>query len=231
MLKKVDTGFLMTPTYDTQKEFESCLPKSHIYNEYSLEAVQNMITCMASLKKQEKERHIILAVDDCMYDKSIMKSKEIRELHMNGRHLRFMFINSIQYLMDIGPDLRTQIDYVFCLRETSRSNREKLYKFFFSVFNNYEEFSMVMDKCTENHEVLVLDNTQPNSKTEDCIYYYKANPNIKSFTMGKSIYYKLDAYYCKNDDDPFNTRPDGVTKLPEPKKIKSKIDNIEKDEH
>ena len=228
MRKKVDTGFLMTPTYDTQKEFEECLPKSHIYNEYSLEVVKNLIGSMESLVEQGKERHILLTLDDCMYDKSIMKSKEIRELMMNGRHLRIPFINSVQYLMDLGPDLRGQVDYVFCCREGSKSTREKLYKYFFGMFDKFSEFSMVMEKCTNNHEVLVLDATQSTNKLEDCIFYYKANPNIGRFRLGKSIYFKLD--HCFKKQNSFSLKYNETTKLPEPVKIKNKIEHIEKEE-
>ena len=40
---------------------------------------------------------------------------------------------SAQYVMDLPPDLRTQVDYVFSLRENVMSNREKLYKQFFAL--------------------------------------------------------------------------------------------------
>ena len=223
---QVDLGFAMTPTYDTQQMFEECLPKSHIYKEYTIECIRNILNCMESLKEQNKVRQVVIALDDCMYDKGIMKTKEMREIHMNGRHLNICLINSVQYLMDIGPDLRSQIDYVFVLKENIRSNREKLHKYFFGMFEKFDEFSLVMDKCTNNHELLVLDNTQHvNNNIEDCVFYYKANPNIGRFRIGKKIYFKLDHHFKKrNKDDHEQTQ----TKLPDPIVPKITIQQVEK---
>lgn len=227
---RVDTGFAISPTFDTQMMFEDFLPKSHIFNEYSLEIIKNIISCMGSLKEQGKKRCVTVAMDDCMFDKGILKTREMREIHMNGRHLNLWFINSVQYLMDIGPDLRSQIDYVFCLKENIASNKKKLHQYFFGVFEKYEQFAMVLDKCTENHECLVLDNTQPHNNIEDSIFYYKANPEIKRFKYGKSIFYKLDHYFRRQAlKRHTNQSKSQTTKLPDSIQTKNKFHHVEKE--
>ena len=229
--KRVDTGFAMSPTQDTIKMFEECLPRSHIYNEYSLEVVRNILNSMEALQEQGKNRELALSIDDCMFDKSIMKSKEMREIYMNGRHLGLWFINSVQYLMDLGPDIRSQIDYVFILKESVISTRQKLHKYFFGVFDKYEEFSLVMDKCTNNHECLVLDNTQVNNSISDSIFYYKADPNIGRFRLGRSIYFKLDHYFrIAQDKQRSKFGQVAKTKLPEPIQTKMRIQHVEKED-
>ena len=225
--KRVDTGYAMSPTADTVAMFEDCFPYSHIYDEYSLDAIKTAIECETALKGQNKSREIVIAIDDCMYDKGIMRTKEMREIHMNGRHLNMWFINSVQYLMDLGPDLRTNIDYIFVLKEPMKSNREKLYKFFFGVFDKFETFSNVMDKCTENHECLVMDNTSPGNSISESIFYYKADNNIGKFRIGRSIYYKLDHMYRipkENKSTMFQQK----TKLPDRVISKQKICHIQK---
>jgi hypothetical protein len=231
--KSVDTGFAMSPTADTVAMFEDCFPYSHIYDEYSLDAVKSIMECAAALKEQGKTRKLVLAIDDCMFDKGIMKTKEMREIHMNGRHLNLCFVNSVQYVMDLGPDLRTQIDYVFALKENVIANRQRLHKYFFGVFEKYDQFSAVMDKCTDNHECLVLDNTQPTNKIEDSIFYYKANNNIGRFRIGRSIYYKLDFFYRipkENKSAMFGNSQRSKVKLPERVVTKQKISRIEKED-
>lgn len=222
--KKVNTVYAMCPTYETQQIFESILPKSHVYDEYSIETIRNIISTMTSLNKQKKERDVGLILDDCMFEKGIMKTKEMREIHMNGRHLHLWFINSVQYLMDIGPDIRTQIDYVFALKENNASNRHKLHQYFFGIFDRYDEFCTVFDSCTNNRECLVLDNTQVNNKVEDSVYYYKANPDIGNFRVGDEVYFKLDRYFSKSEDQQNSLQ----TKLPDPVKTKTKINYVEK---
>jgi hypothetical protein len=246
--KKVDISFAMSPTIDTIRMFEECMPKSHVYNEYSLAHLQNMIKQFKALKEEDKERSGLLALDDCMYEKSIMKTKEMRQVHMNGRHFNLYFVNAMQYVMDMGPDLRSQVDYLFVLKENIISSRQKLWKYFFGMFEKYSEFSMVMDKCTNNHECLVLDNTQPENELTNSIYYYKANPNIGRFRVGRSIYFKLDRYFRKQKlikekaqkreserieserrgTDRSRFKPRQKRNLPEPVKIKTHIDIVEK---
>ena len=230
--KRVDTGFAISPTQDTIRMFEDCFPRSHIYNEYNLEVVRTLLNSLTSLTEQKKTREIVFTLDDCMFDKGIMKTKEMREIHMNGRHLHMWFINCVQYLMDLGPELRSQIDYVFVLKENVISSRQKLHKYFFGIFEKYEEFSLVMDKCTNSHECLVLDNTQVNNSIEDSIYYYKADPNIGRFRLGKSIYFKLDHYFRRTDDNPSGIRSGEPqkTKLPDPIQAKKRIQQVEKAE-
>jgi energy-coupling factor transporter ATP-binding protein EcfA2 len=229
--KQIDFAIAICGTLDTVDMFEQCLPTSNIYNEYNIEIVRNVLNCTRLLSEQNKTRHILLALDDCMYDKSVMKSKEMREIHMNGRHHNLWFINSVQYLMDIGPELRTNIDYVFCLKENIIANRKKIHQYFFGVFNTYEEFSFVFDKCTENYECLVLDNTLQSNKVDDCVFHYKANPHINKFRLGKRIYFKLDHYFRK-DSERHTTGNNSVPPILDPISIKKKkIEFIEKIDH
>jgi hypothetical protein len=111
--------------------------------------------------------------------------------------------------MDIGPALRGQIDYVFCLKEPIIANRKKLHTFFFGIFDRFEDFSSVMDAVTNNHGVLVLDNTQPGNKITDAISYYKANPGLSKFRIGRDAYWRLDKMYRK-PDVPMQSKPTRV---------------------
>ena len=118
-----------------------------------------------------------------MYDKKILRGLCMRDLFMNGRHLHVTFLNAMQYIMDMGPDLRTQVDYVFALRENIISNKSKLHKYFFGMFDKYEDFSRVMDRCTENHGCLVLDNTAKTNNLEDCLFWYRASIDQPEFKV------------------------------------------------
>ena len=133
-------------------------------------------------------------MDDCMYDRSFMRDTVIRQLFMNGRHWKIFFLLTMQYCMDLSPDLRANVDYVFVLRENVIQNRERLYKAFFGVFPSFDLFNKVMSACTENYECLVLDNTSRSNKLEDCVFYYKA-PIRKGFRIGSEAMWK---YHQKN---------------------------------
>ena len=66
---------------------------------------------------------------------------------------------TMQYALGIPPALRSNVDYVFILRENINSNRKRLYEHYAGMFPTYEIFSQVMDQCTSNYECLVIDNT------------------------------------------------------------------------
>lgn len=192
---KVDIPFAMTPTYETTAMFEGCMPSSHVFNDYNLEQVMNILNNLKALKEEKKERSTLLVLDDCMYDKKIMRSVEMRKIHMNGRHFNLYFINCVQYLMDIPSEIRSQIDYVFAFKDSIRKNREKLFNYFFGMFSTFRDFELVFSQCTNNYECLVLDASQCDNDISKGIHYYKANINIPSFTIGRSIYFKLDKFY------------------------------------
>jgi hypothetical protein len=76
--------------------------------------------------------------------------------------------------MGIPPDLRTNIDYTFILKNNNANDREKLYKHYAGMFPTREIFEHVLDSCTEDYNCLVIDNTSQSNKLEDQIFFYKA---------------------------------------------------------
>ena len=93
---------------------------------------------------------------------------------MNGRHWKILFIITMQYALGVPPSLRTNIDYVFILRENYVSNRKRLYEHYAGMFPTFEMFCQVMDQCTENFECLVINNNAKSNKLEDQVFWYKA---------------------------------------------------------
>tara|TARA_B110001450_G_C17656416_1_gene495458 strand:+ start:179 stop:1081 length:903 start_codon:yes stop_codon:yes gene_type:complete len=197
----LDFGLAMTPTEETAETFREHMPDSWIYNNFSSAKLDTMLNMQRDLVKTKKARSLFILLDDCMYDKKILKGLGIRDLFMNGRHLNITLCNAVQYVMDMGPDLRTQVDYVFALRENIISNKNKLWKYFFGMFEKFDDFCKVMDKCTENHSAIVMDNTTGSCKVEECIFWYKAQFTLPEFKIGKPIYWRLSNNYMKTEED------------------------------
>ena len=51
-----------------------------------------------------------LILDDCLYDNTWAKDKNMRYVFMNGRHYKLLFLLTMQYALGIPPNLRTNID-------------------------------------------------------------------------------------------------------------------------
>ena len=101
-------------------------------------------------------------------------------------------------MMDVTPDLRTQVDYVFCLRESIHANRQRLWRSFFGMFERYEDFSRVFERTTENYSCMVLDQTCPTNKIEESVFWWRSQLNLPSFKVGKPIFHKLAAKHAKS---------------------------------
>tara|TARA_B110000046_G_C12891535_1_gene354586 strand:- start:42 stop:884 length:843 start_codon:yes stop_codon:yes gene_type:complete len=198
---KVDFGMAMTPTEESAETFRQHMPDSWIYSGFSTVKMEQMLSMQRDMVKNRKARRLFIVLDDCMYDKKILKGVAIRDLFMNGRHLNITMCNAIQYVMDMGPDLRTQVDYVFALRENIISNKQKLWKYFFGMFEKYEDFAKVMDTCTADHSCMVMDNTTGSCNVDECIFWYKAELDLPEFQIGAEVYRKLSHQYMKSDDD------------------------------
>lgn len=205
--KSIPIGMIMSPTEESNSFYKSMIPDLFIYNDYDPDAVDKLIKRQRkAVKKGMKNPNAFLLLDDCMYDsKKITKDKNIRYIFMNGRHVKLMLYLTMQYCMDLSPDLRANIDYIFVLRENILANKEKIYKNFFGIFPSFDIFNQVMTKCTENFECLVLDNTSRSNDVEDVVFYYKAVVR-GNFKVGSSEFWQhhkkhYNAHYDDSDDD------------------------------
>jgi hypothetical protein len=115
-----------------------------------------------------------LILDDCLYDSSWIKEESTRYVFMNGRHIDMMTIITMQYPLGITPNLRTNVDFVFILRENILGNRRRIYENYAGMFPTFEMFCTFMDQCTENYECLVICNNVNSNRLEDQVFWYKA---------------------------------------------------------
>jgi len=206
--RHIPAGIVMSATEDGNHHFKRFVPDLFIYGDYDKEAIERVLARQKKLVSTNAPNPgAFLLLDDCMYDKKFMKDTCIRQCFMNGRHWKIFFGLTMQYCMDLTPDLRANVDYVFILREPVRANREKLWKNFFGIFPTFQEFEAVMLSCTENYECLVLDNTSKSNRIEDCVFFYKAQPR-SGFRIGSPALWN---FHSKNYN-PNHERERGAAK-------------------
>lgn len=210
-IRKISMVICMSGTEEGNGFYGKYMHPLLLHGEYKKEIVSNLIKQQKDkLKKCIKagidpntrpDLGVCLLLDDCGFDKKIMNQKDIRLLFMNGRHWRICFITSLQYMMGIPPDLRTNIDFIFCLRENIVANQKKLYDNFFGCFKKFSHFQEAFNECTNNYECLVLDNTSKSTKVEDCVFYYKAIPNREYKLGSRELWAYLNSRYKEEDED------------------------------
>lgn len=207
----IPIGTVISGTEAGNGFFSSHVPKLFIHDEYNTAIIENILKRQKTVLKQVKKEmeaykrtsidpRAFVILDDCLYDNKWTKDKMMRLLFMNGRHWKIMLIITMQYPLGIPPNLRTNIDYVFILREPYIANRKRIWENYAGMFPTYESFSQVMDQCTENFECLVIDNNAKSNQLHDQVYWYKAQ-NHGDFKLGSKEFWEISKGLDSDDDD------------------------------
>jgi hypothetical protein len=184
--RDIPVGSIVSPTEQSNHFYSDMVPHIFIHDELTPEiiskVIQRQLKQNKSIEKQKKvygsssiDSRMFLILDDCMFDSSWTHDKGIRYLFMNGRHLPLMLLITMQHPLGIPPSLRTNVDFVFILRENVVSNRKKIWVNYAGMFPTFDAFCQVMDQCTEDYECLVINNNVQSNKLEDQVFWYKAD--------------------------------------------------------
>lgn len=209
--KDLPIGTVISGTESANHFYQEMVPKIFIHGEYTPHLVDNVVKRQHMILKNINKEMIMhdrsnidprafIILDDCLYDASWTKDKNVRALFMNGRHLKMFFVIAMQYPLGIPPSLRTNIDFIFILRENIVANRKRIYDNYAGMFPTFEIFCQVMDQCTENYECLVIDNTTKSNKLEDTVFWYKAD-TVPDFKVCCDEYWKLSENMNEQDQE------------------------------
>jgi len=207
----IPIGTVISGTEAGNGFFAAHVPKLFIHDEYNTAIIENILkrqkTVMKQIKKEMEaykrttiDPRAFVILDDCLYDNKWTKDKMMRLLFMNGRHWKIMLIITMQYPLGIPPNLRTNIDYVFILREPYIANRRRIWENYAGMFPTFESFCQVMDQCTENFECLVINNNSKSNKLQDTIFWYKA-ANHGNFRLGSKEFWELSKDIESDDEE------------------------------
>ena len=228
--KDIPIGTVISATESANCFYGNIIPPIFIHDEYTPDIIDNVLKRQRMVIKKMKQDfsqkghssidpRAFLILDDCLYDQSWTKDKNVRSLFMNGRHYKMLFIITMQYSLGIPPNLRTNVDYTFILRENIVSNRKRLYEQYAGMFPSFEIFCQVMDQCTENYECLVINNNAKSNKLEDQVFWYKADIH-NDFKVGGESYWNHHNSKYKNKE--LSTDKE-TFKIPQNKKYKINI--------
>jgi hypothetical protein len=209
--QNIPVGTVISGTEAGNGFYASIVPKLFIHEEYNTAIIENILkrqrSVLKQIKKEEKyygkrktDPRTFVILDDCLYDNTWSRDKMMRLLFMNGRHWKVMLIITMQFPLGIPPNLRTNIDYVFILREPYLSNRKRIWENYAGMFPTLESFSQVMDQCTENYECLVINNNSKSNKLKDQIFWYKANSH-PDFRLGSNEYWEISKQLISDDEE------------------------------
>ena len=221
--QEIPIGTVISGTEEGNGFYGKLVPKLFIHNEYNTAIIENILKRQRTVLKQIKKEmetykrsnidpRAFVILDDCLYDATWTRDKMMRLIFMNGRHWKIMLVITMQYPLGVPPTLRTNIDYVFILREPYIANRKRIYENYAGMFPTFESFCQVMDQCTENYECLVINNNSKSNKLHDQVFWYKAD-NHNDFKLGSKEFWDLSKGFNSDDEeekyDPANVKKRG----------------------
>ena len=232
--QEIPIGTVIAGTEEGNGFYGKMVPKLFVHNEYNTAIIENILKRQRTVLKQIKKEmetykrstidpRAFVILDDCLYDATWTRDKMMRLLFMNGRHWKVMLVITMQYPLGIPPTLRTNIDYVFILRENYIANRKRIYENYAGMFPTFESFCQVMDQCTENYECLVINNNSKSNKLHDQVFWYKADGH-GDFRLGSKEFWELSKG-MKDEDEEEQYDPNSVKKRGGGQKISVKKAN------
>ena len=189
--RDIPVGTVISATESANCFYGEMMPGLFIHDTFSPEIPSSLVKRQSVVVKKMKQEeqltgrsHIdpwaFLILDDLMYDTSWLKYRSI------------------------PPALRSNVDFIFILRENIIGNRKRLYEHYAGMFPSFEIFCQVMDQCTENFECLVIDNTTKSNKIEDMVFWYKADEH-PPFKIGAPSFWE---YHSNNVGGGASAEPD-----------------------
>src|SRR3990167_1510514 len=211
MRNRLHSGIAFTPTLDTVRELRRHMPSSFIYDDMYPEVLDEIQKTKTTIQEAHggeaaDNRHVFLFADDCMYEKKHFSSSSVRKLFQNGRHPKCMFINLTQYICDLSPALRSNINYLIIFSDTALKNRLSIHQNYFGTLS-FDEFVSVFEEATRGRRALVLDRTirTPEDNKYANIFYTElrkdwiidGKPVVPEFKIGSPSWYIFDRCYAK----------------------------------
>jgi len=223
----IPIGTVISGTEAGNGFYSTHVPKLFIHDEYNTAIIENILKRQRTVLKQVNKEiktykkttidpRAFVILDDCLYDASWTRDKMMRLLFMNGRHWKIMLIITMQYPLGIPPNLRTNIDYVFILREPYIKNRKIIWENYAGMFPTFESFAQIMDQCTENYECLVINNNAKSNQLSHQIFWYKAEPH-GPFKLGAKEFWEASKDLDSDEEETEAYDPNSSRKRSGPK--------------
>ena len=95
--KDIPCGQVISATESANGYYKKMVPPLFIHDEYTAPIIANVLKRQRMMidkinSNANIDPRLFLLLDDCIYDQSWVKDKNVRSLFMNGRHYKILFI-------------------------------------------------------------------------------------------------------------------------------------------
>ncbi len=199
--KHFDAGIAFSATEESNKFWGKHIPDTLIHSDYDSATYGKFLNEVRKINAvRKKPIGSLVLLEDCMGSRDLRRCKHIRSSFFNGRHYGLFFIVTMQYVMDLSPELRSNCDYVIILRNNMIMDREKIWKNFAGMVPTFALFQKIFNRVTSGYDCLVVNNTSRSNDITDCLFWYRAEVH-DDFRIGKKIMWEMHYRLKKNQED------------------------------
>lgn len=168
--------------------FSQFVPDCFIFDSYCNKSFELLIWFLEFIAKNKFQLNVLMIIDHTSLSNNklrLFENQALERLVLNHQKLGITMILNLQYCIQLPWFIYTRVNYCFSFKESFLSARNRLKHYFFRMFESMNAFSTYHDACTQNYECMVLDNVKNSYNIENNLFFYKANPNIPEFTIGR----------------------------------------------
>jgi hypothetical protein len=193
-------GMIFSGSAEASGQWKNLFPETFIYDKLktdkliAFEERQKL-----AIKYSLPNPWAVMLLDDMGFDGKVLKNEIVKKLLYNGRHLKMWFILALQHPTDVGPGIRTCIDYVFIFQNNNMTERKKIYDNYASIIPSFQKFCDIMNGMVENYTALVINQLITSNDYQDCIFWYKATPFPSDFKFGSNDFW--NHHYVRYNDE------------------------------
>lgn len=180
----IPVGLIISPTERDDPFFAQFFPDTYIYYNFESKIIKKLLLRQKLMLKKARQKkdagkyvdsRAIVVMDDCLATKGIWaKDPLLYDLLFNGRHRQVTYILTMQYVLGIKPELRTNFDYIFLLAEDYVSVLKRIYEHYAGMFPDFNSFRQVFKQLTMEYGAMVIKNRGARKNLFDKIFFYKA---------------------------------------------------------
>lgn len=198
----IPVAIVFSGTEESNHFYSEFIPSTFVFNNYDEESIQKYLKRQKLSREHLKNPWSCLVVDDCTDESKVFTKPLQQRLFKNGRHYNQLYILSLQYAIDIRPNLRNNVDGTFILRETNIKMREKIYENYAGIIPSFDLFCKLLDEIAQDYTALYIHNRSISNNWQDCVFYFKAACPL-NFKFGCDEFWEFhEARYNTEYKDP-----------------------------
>lgn len=194
-------GIVISVTEELNGWYREFIPERFIHNEMNDKLIHDLLEFQkevikdpdyAEMKAEDEDfSRVFIIFDDVISDENqIRYSKPLQKIFIAGRHFDCLSIFNTQYPKAIPPSMRDNVDYFFLFKSMSGPTKEFLWKLAGDTLPK-NLFYALWDKYSQDHNVLVFDNTDSQEEAlHKKFFYAKADINLPPFRMGDDAFWE-----------------------------------------